>query len=275
VPDTEQNEERRRPERPNTRRIVEAAGGRYSPNSSASSGMEDERDFVESALSYATFEIREDNQAAHTDKLANNRYEINIYRQWLDQEGMTAQQVVMHEGTHVGVDLSYNNDMPFWNVNFPQGDGAVVGESVRRQQDVILANLEQVGKRGRARRGEGVGSARSCTSTSRKRVNYARVNPLAEYDTVINELSEKLNKDLGRKEREATRTYKYLQKAREAKRDLRISGEGEHRSVAREPVGPFHAMQEALPNPQQIANSVYNTLPDWMRNQNQNQGRNR
>lgn len=40
-------------------------------------------------------------------------------------------------------------------------------------------------------------------------------------------------------------------------------------------MGPFHAMQEALPNPQQIANSVYNTLPDWMRNQNQNQGRNR
>lgn len=274
MPDTEQNEERRRPERPNTRRIVEAAGGRYSPNSSASSGMEDERDFVESALSYATFEIREDNQAAHTDKLANNRYEINIYRQWLDQEGMTAQQVVMHEGTHVGVDLSYNNDMPFWNVNFPQGDGAVVGESVRRQQDVILANLnklEQEAERDKTKRR----ISQKLYEHIVKRVNYARVNPLAEYDTVINELSEKLNKDLGRKEREATRTYKYLQKAREAKRDLRISGEGEHRSVAREPVGPFHAMQEALPNPQQIANSVYNTLPDWMRNQNQNQGRNR
>ncbi|MEV6695195.1 hypothetical protein AB0M35_27355 [Micromonospora sp. NPDC051196] len=229
-----------------TERAVQDAGGRYSPNSSASSGLEDERDFVEASLAHLTFEETSDLQAPQTGPEGDG-YHTSYNAQWLVDNDMTPEEMVAHEGTHAGNDMSYSNDgMSMWNLNIPNDTPEVQGESVNGQRATMESNMHKLRKEA-DRDLEKKRITPKMHGKIAERVDYALGQGVViEYSTVVNELAERFNKKMSKEDRDKTRSYKFLRNLRDEIRGPRVSGTSEHRSVDRSYRGPVHRTQDAV-----------------------------
>ncbi|MGC5033701.1 hypothetical protein [Micromonospora sp. DT229] len=208
--------------------------------------MDDERDFIEASLAHLTFNQTSDYQAPQTGRDGDG-YQTSYNVQWMTDNGMTAEEMVAHEGTHAGNDMSYSNDgEAMWNVNIPNTTQDAQGESVNRQREAMEANMDKLLKEAERDLKKDRITAKMYGKIA-DGVNYALgQGTLVEYPTVVNELSEKFNKEMGKASRDNTRSYKFLRNLRSTIREPRVSGTAEHRSVDRSYRGPVHRMQDAL-----------------------------